>query len=89
MEPATEKSSPPDDGGGGRNHAEARLRPRVILFRLRRWGAAGWSYLSLHSEDEDDGDVRSLVSSVIGSSLATSDLHVQIRTEEEEWEDLE
>jgi hypothetical protein len=61
----------------------------LILFRLRKWGAAGWSYLSLHSEEDDDEDIRSIVSSVIGSSLATSDLHVQLKGDGEEWEDLD
>ena len=60
----------------------------MILFRIRKWGAAGWHYLSIHSEEDDDGDMESLVSSVIGSALGTSDLHVQIKNDDE-WEDLE
>lgn len=61
----------------------------MILFRLREWGSADWHYLSLHSEGEDGDDMRSLVASVIGSALSTSELHVQVRGEENEWEEIE
>jgi len=61
------------------------------LFRVRRFGGAEWTYISICEEGEgEDSDLPSIISAIIGSALGTSSLHVQIwEEEEEEWEDLE
>lgn len=63
---------------------------QVILFRCRQWGSADWTYLSMHSESDDDEDTSLIIASVIGSALQTAEsLHVQIRTGDGEWDELE
>lgn len=61
----------------------------MILFRARQWGAADWTTISVADSDEDS-DTESLISSIIGSSLSTSSLHVQrFDPISNAWEDLE
>lgn len=55
----------------------------MIQFRIREWGAGEWTYLFIQGAEE------SQVFSVVGSPLMTSSLHVQLLSEDEEWEDFE
>ncbi len=61
------------------------------LFRVRRFGSAEWTYISICEEGEgEDSDIPSIISSIIGSALSTSTLCVQVwDADSREWEDLE
>ena len=54
----------------------------MILYRLRQWGTADWTKISL------DGDDELLAESVVGGVLRSCALHVQVFNEGE-WEDVE
>lgn len=61
----------------------------MILFRARKFGSADpWTVISVNCGDDDEG-VEAEVSQIIGSSLGTSDLHVQMMDDEGVWGDLE
>lgn len=60
----------------------------MTRFRARLWGAASWTYIDV-AEEEDDG-VEEAVSSILGSALSTSSLHVQGWSDaDDRWENLE
>lgn len=61
----------------------------MTLYRARQWGTSEWTKISITASSEDDeGGLESVISSILGSALETSPLHVQFMNEEGEWEDL-
>lgn len=63
----------------------------MTLFRVRKYGQADWALVSVNTpgDDDDENGMVSLVSGILGSALGTSSLHVQMMSEEGEWEDIE
>jgi len=59
----------------------------MILYRVRKWGAAEWSLISIGGGEENELDP--ILASILGSALATSSLHVQQLDDQGIWEDLE
>lgn len=55
----------------------------MIQLRLREWGEEEWCYIFLQGGRED------LALHILGSPLQTCSLHVQLLSEEGEWEDFE
>ena len=61
----------------------------MTLYRVRQWGTADWTLISIAAGgEEDEAGLESVISSILGSALETSPLHVQFMNEEGEWEDL-
>lgn len=63
----------------------------MILFRVRRPGSGEWTNLMVQTpgvEDEED-DMAREISSIIGSALETSSLHVQVLGDRGVWEEIE
>lgn len=60
------------------------------LFRVRRYGAAEWTLISINTpgDDEDENGMVGILSGIIGSALDTSSLHVQIMSDEGVWENV-
>ena len=63
----------------------------MILFRAREWGSAEWTLISVNTPGDEEGEngLADTLSSIIGSALSTSSLHVQMMNEEGEWENLQ
>jgi hypothetical protein len=62
----------------------------MILFRVRRYGQADWTEVSIrNSLGDDDSEVEEEIGKLIESVLVVDDMHCQSLNAEGEWEDLE
>lgn len=57
-------------------------------FRARLWGSGDWTSIDISEDDESDSGLEAGLTSIIGSALETSPLHVQRLNEDGQWEDL-
>ena len=63
----------------------------MILFRVRQYGSADWTEVSVRSslETEDDSEMEETLADLIEDKLDQDGLHAQRLSEEGKWEDLE
>ena len=61
----------------------------MTLYRARQWGSSFWTEVAIRGDEEDETGVEAALSSILGSALSTSSLHVQFMNADEEWENLE
>ena len=63
----------------------------MILFRIRQYGSAEWTEVSVRNslETDEDLDMEETVGRLVEAGLEQDGLHVQRLSEEGRWEDLE
>ena len=63
----------------------------LILFRIRKYGSADWTEISVRNEllDSDEAELEEEIGDLIESVLTVDDLHCQRLSSEGKWEDVE
>jgi len=63
----------------------------MILFRIRKYGSADWTEVSVRNEllDSDEAELEEEIGDLIESVLTADDLHCQRLSPEGKWEDVE
>ena len=62
----------------------------MTLFRIRTYGSAEWTLLSINTpgDEDEESEVADAVTQIVGSALDTSPFHVQKMNDEGDWEDV-
>lgn len=63
----------------------------MILFRVRQYGSADWTEISVRNslESDEDAGMEEAVAELIEDKLDQDGLHAQRLSQEGTWEDLE